>query len=451
MSSNRNNLTTINYLPDGTAVIDPQIIDELYSALQIDSLNQQLEIAIGKGDRQAIQKIAEMVDMRFSKLYISDQFKINLPSAGIVMLLDNERIDLYVVCKSLTHDNKHQALHSNHELFGVTKKVQNLRTHQFKSIKVMSEHKMSCIIDLGLRHNLSLNLDTNSIINNESINLEKMGMGGQVIRKWPASLPVEGWKSSWPVIAKHDESVCLAMEYIKGQELEEVLKSGTLSLDDRYNILFQICSIVDKIHKKGLIHNNIKPSSFIYDDKIKTIHITELSLMQTIEEAAKNSILIGESPEYIAPEIYRGSSKILRSNPYIVNGGPASPQSDIYAVGKVALALLGQDAKNIDKTARAHFDKYEFFVISSYVEDNIIEKRMPLSAVMQDVKLALDDKKLFIAGEIERLQRSSPSNVQELIKIGKMNKVMDYFNMLQGLDTAKYDKLISKYSVLVQT
>lgn len=56
-----------------------------------------------------------------------------------------------------------------------------------------------------------------------------------------------------------------AMEYIKGEFLAEMLKSGESPLDETLGIAIQTCEGLREAHQAGVIHRDIKPSNILVD------------------------------------------------------------------------------------------------------------------------------------------------------------------------------------------
>lgn len=120
----------------------------------------------------------------------------------------------------------------------------------------------------------------------------------------------------------------IANEYIKGQNLKEVLDfRGALPLSEALDYMIQLASALDYAHKHGIIHRDVKPDN-LYAMGDGTIKLGDFGIAQTDDTtnlSDVNSEIVG-SVHYLAPEI--------------TSGKPASAQSDIYSAGVTFFELI---------------------------------------------------------------------------------------------------------------
>lgn len=117
----------------------------------------------------------------------------------------------------------------------------------------------------------------------------------------------------------------IVMEYIEGVTLSEYLTS-IKSSRQRFSILSDILSAVEYLHKKGILHNDIKPDNIVVS-RNGTARLIDFGLSVSDDSLYKG--VCGGSNGFSAPEILRGE-------------GPAGESSDIYSIGNV-IALLFPD------------------------------------------------------------------------------------------------------------
>ena len=132
----------------------------------------------------------------------------------------------------------------------------------------------------------------------------------------------------------------LAMEYVQGEDLEQLLRERRLTAQELLEVLAQVCDGLAFAHGKGVLHRDIKPSNIrvvregqalqakVMDFGIARLHNSDLTGTGT---------LLGTFG-YMAPE-------------YVQTGKP-DPRSDLFAVGVILYeALAGRRPFEGDTTA----------------------------------------------------------------------------------------------------
>lgn len=118
----------------------------------------------------------------------------------------------------------------------------------------------------------------------------------------------------------------IANEYIKGQNLKEVLDfRGALPIEEAIDYMLQLSSALKYAHNHGIVHRDVKPEN-IYVMGDGTIKLGDFGIAQTETKNDSSSNDIVGSVHYLAPEITAGK--------------PASGQSDIYAAGVTFFELI---------------------------------------------------------------------------------------------------------------
>jgi serine/threonine protein kinase len=113
----------------------------------------------------------------------------------------------------------------------------------------------------------------------------------------------------------------IAMEYVEGQNLKEVLSQGrTLTFDQIADIISQVAEAIDFAHAKGIVHRDVKPANIILLDGHRA-KITDFGIAK-IASGAANLTTTGQflgTPNYMAPEQ--------------IKGAPVDGRTDIFALG----------------------------------------------------------------------------------------------------------------------
>ncbi len=118
----------------------------------------------------------------------------------------------------------------------------------------------------------------------------------------------------------------LAMEYIDGETVAEMLDSGEqLKPEQVVGLVSQMAAAVDYAHGKGVIHRDIKPSNIIVFDGEK-VKITDFGIAKLMDaEGTQTASLLG-TPSYMSPEQAMGEN---------LDG-----RTDIFSLGVVAFEML---------------------------------------------------------------------------------------------------------------
>ncbi|MGB1286601.1 MAG: protein kinase domain-containing protein [Aggregatilineales bacterium] len=127
-----------------------------------------------------------------------------------------------------------------------------------------------------------------------------------------------------------DNIYYIAMEYIEGRNLREVLKAynkqkRTMPVAESLPVLRDIADALDYAHTQDIIHRDIKPSNIIITPDGSRAVLTDFGLaLNAIEGTIGNTF---GSVHYIAPE-------------QAISSAQAVPQSDQYALGIIAYEML---------------------------------------------------------------------------------------------------------------
>jgi eukaryotic-like serine/threonine-protein kinase len=122
------------------------------------------------------------------------------------------------------------------------------------------------------------------------------------------------------------DSPYLVMELVDGPSLAGVLAAGPLDPADTMDVLAQAAAGLQAAHAAGLVHRDVKPGNLLVGPAGQ-VKITDFGIAYAAWSApiTQTGALVG-TPAYLAPER--------------VAGGPATPASDLYALGVVAYQCL---------------------------------------------------------------------------------------------------------------
>ncbi len=122
----------------------------------------------------------------------------------------------------------------------------------------------------------------------------------------------------------------IVMEYCPGKTLKQMIKErGALLKEEAVDIICQLASATAEAHRRGIIHRDIKPQNVIVkaDGSVKMLDFGIALAKGSMQLTQANNVM--GSVHYLAPEL--------------AHGKPATPQSDIYALGIVLFEMLTGD------------------------------------------------------------------------------------------------------------
>ncbi len=129
------------------------------------------------------------------------------------------------------------------------------------------------------------------------------------------------------VVESSDGSLPLiAMEYVRGTNLREMLRGGRrLPKDFLLAVVSQVASALDYAHQKGVIHGDVKPANILITEE-EQVKLTDFGIARLERSAKKGSKRFLGTPKYVAPE------QVLRKE--------VDHRADIFALGVVVFEML---------------------------------------------------------------------------------------------------------------
>jgi serine/threonine protein kinase len=145
-------------------------------------------------------------------------------------------------------------------------------------------------------------------------------------------------------VGEIDGRLYVTMRLITGTDLHTLLESGPLDAHRAVAIIEQIASALQKAHRTGLVHRDVKPSNILIDEN-DFAYLIDFGIARTAEETGvtMTGAAIG-TWAYMAPERF--------------NTGEIHPSSDIYALACVLYeCLTGQQpfpGNTLEQVASGH-------------------------------------------------------------------------------------------------
>ena len=130
-------------------------------------------------------------------------------------------------------------------------------------------------------------------------------------------------------VGLHENYLYLVMEYLRGGDLNDKLKTG-LHIQDLIRVVRNISRALDFAHDKGYIHRDIKPENILFREDGSAV-LTDFGIAKVVDSGAnltRHGTVVG-TPQYMSPEQAAGRK---------LDG-----RSDIYSLGVVFYRMLTGD------------------------------------------------------------------------------------------------------------
>ncbi|MBW3537400.1 MAG: serine/threonine protein kinase, partial [Actinobacteria bacterium] len=122
----------------------------------------------------------------------------------------------------------------------------------------------------------------------------------------------------------HEDRPYVVMELADARSLADVIREeGSLSVERVRSIALQVLSALGAAHSEGFVHRDVKPANILVCDD-GTVKLADFGIAKSFSDAASAMTAVGlvmGTPTYLSPE--QASSQ------------PATPRSDLYAMGVV--------------------------------------------------------------------------------------------------------------------
>jgi len=117
------------------------------------------------------------------------------------------------------------------------------------------------------------------------------------------------------------EEIFLSSEWIDGQDFLQATTDA--NLNTTFSLLLQVLQGLDYLHRRGILHLDLKPGNILVTDPQKTgmlrASLIDFGIARPLHSENTSEEEISGSPPYLAPEILLGQSP--------------RPSSDLYALG----------------------------------------------------------------------------------------------------------------------
>lgn len=127
-------------------------------------------------------------------------------------------------------------------------------------------------------------------------------------------------------VGETDDVAYIAMEYLSGTTLREIMDRGPIPLDLVAATAAQIAEALAYAHEHGVVHRDIKPSNIVITLPHGQVKLTDFGIAHLVNSEKTTAGLMLGSPRYMSPEQAMGRE---------ING-----RSDIFSLGAVLYEML---------------------------------------------------------------------------------------------------------------
>ncbi|MBT9590999.1 MAG: protein kinase [Thiobacillus sp.] len=127
-------------------------------------------------------------------------------------------------------------------------------------------------------------------------------------------------------VGETDELAYIAMEYLPGATLRDVMNNGLMPLDLALDTTLQMAEALAFAHEHGVIHRDVKPANVVVTGRNGRIKLTDFGIAHLTNSGHTLAGQMLGSPRYMSPEQAMGRE---------VDG-----RSDIFSLGAVLYEML---------------------------------------------------------------------------------------------------------------
>lgn len=162
-------------------------------------------------------------------------------------------------------------------------------------------------------------------------------------------------------VGEYDGNPYLAMEFIAGQTLAQIIRGGEqVPLARKVHWLSELCAGLGHAHQSGIVHRDVKPSNLLIAQHTGTLRLVDFGIAYGNEASGMTmaGMIVG-TPQYMSPEQ--------------ITGQAVDARSDIFSVGAVAYELF---------TGRQAFGGDNLYHVSRLI---VSEQPRPIESFVPDI------------------------------------------------------------------
>jgi len=235
-------------------------------------------------------------------------------------------------------------------------------------------------------------------------------------------------------IGQQDGTDFLVMEYLEGETLAERLKKGPLPLDQVLQFAIEISDALDKAHRKGITHRDLKPGNIMLTKS--GTKLLDFGLAKLKQEVAPANVQLSQLPTANDPLTAQGTivGTLQYMAPEQLEGKEVDARTDIFAFGMVVYEMA---------TGKKAFEgKSQASVIGAILKDD----PPPISSLQPMTPPSLDHiVKTCLAKEPEERWEAASDLCREL----KWIAAGDSQSALPSIATAKAVRTLGRQGLFI--
>jgi len=224
-----------------------------------------------------------------------------------------------------------------------------------------------------------------------------------------------------------DGRVYIVIQYIHGPNLRERLKLARVTARDAARLCATVARALERIHKNGLIHRDVKPENILIDEAEGIPYLADFGVSISRARSVAGHEVAG-TPPYMSPEQ--------------VQGEHVDPRSDVFSLGVVLYEMLA-GRRPFDGASREEL--WASILHNSPVKPSVIVPSVPADLdriclqALSKAKLDRYPSALVMARDLERwLAKSGEDRQPEVTVVPKGLRSFDgadarfYLQLLPG-------------------
>jgi serine/threonine protein kinase len=142
-------------------------------------------------------------------------------------------------------------------------------------------------------------------------------------------------------VGQQDGASYLVMEYLEGETLADRLRKGPLPLDQVAKYGIEICEGLEKAHRSGVVHRDLKPGNIMLTKsgaKLMDFGLAKSATADKPPSSGLSATMAGDAGPLTAQGTIVGTFQYM--SPEQVEGREADARSDIFSLGAVLYEMI---------------------------------------------------------------------------------------------------------------